>query len=190
MSKPYGLDMTLPDAVKLLRGLSLKAALDTIETLTGNSLPDDFETSYRQQTYAAFQLELQPVEGIIDFINTLHIPFCVASSGPVEKIRLNLSLVGLLEKFEGHIFSSFEIKSWKPDPGIFLHAAKTMGYTPEECIVIEDSPSGVMAATTGGFKVFGLANEETADELANAGAVVFHRFGALSKLLLAEGLLL
>ncbi len=189
MSKPYGLDMPLPDAVKLFRGLSLKAAFDKVEILTGNTLPDHFETTYRQQTYAAFQAELQPVEGIIDFISTLRIPFCVASSGPVEKIRLNLSLTGLLEKFEGHIFSSFEINSWKPDPGIFLHAAKTMGYTPEECIVIEDSPSGVIAATTGGFKVFGLANEETADELTAAGAVVFYRFDALRKLLLAEGLL-
>lgn len=188
MSKAYGLAMQLPDAVKLFRGLSLKAAFDTIESLTHTKLPDHFEQAYRQQTYAAFKTELQPVDGIIDFIGTLRIPFCVASSGPVEKIRLNLSLVGLLKQFEQHIFSSFEINSWKPDPGIFLHAAATMGYTPDECIVIEDSPSGVKAAIAGGFKVFGLADEHTAHELAAAGAIVFRRFDQLNKILVAEGL--
>ena len=90
----------------------------------------------------------------------IKVPFCVASSGPVEKIRLNLTTANLIDKFEGRIFSSYDIGSWKPEPGIFLHAAKTMGYSPEECLVIEDSIAGIKAAVAGGFKVYALGNEK------------------------------
>jgi len=183
MAKEFGLGIDLPDAIKKFRGLSLKDSFKKVEELIDKDLPDNFEKEYRRLTYNAFRSELKPIDGIFEFIEMLCIPFCVASSGPVEKIRLNLSLVGLLEKFENKIFSSFKINSWKPSPEIFLHAAKEMKFTPDECIVIEDSKPGVMAAVTGGFKVFGLADEHTAKELESAGAIIFYNFNELSNLL-------
>jgi beta-phosphoglucomutase-like phosphatase (HAD superfamily) len=107
----------------------------------------------------------------------------VASSGPLEKIRLNLSVTGLLDKFENKIYSSYEIKSWKPNPEIFLHAALQMGYAVDQCVVIEDSVAGVTAGVRGGFKVYGLATPHTKTILKEAGAITFDKISDLPYLL-------
>ena len=146
-------------------------------------LPADFEIEFRERTYEAFKTDLKAVNGIADLIEKLGIPFCVASSGPVEKIRLNLGLVNLLDQFENKIYSSYDIGSWKPDPGIFLHAAKRMGFEPEECAVIEDSASGIRAAIAGGFKVYALANEKMKKTFEQLGAIAFENMKELEKLL-------
>lgn len=183
MASEHGLEMSLEDAYKNFNGRSLKDCFQQIELAINSTLPDDFETTYRKKSFEAFKIHLKPVEGVIEFIDNLKIPYCVASSGPIEKINLNLKTTGLLEKFENKIFSSYQIKSWKPEPEIFLYAAQEMGFTVEDCIVIEDSKAGIMAAVKGGFKVFGLANHTNPKELENEGAIVFQSFHELASLL-------
>jgi beta-phosphoglucomutase-like phosphatase (HAD superfamily) len=107
----------------------------------------------------------------------------VASSGPVEKIKLNLGLVDLLDRFENRIYSSYDIGSWKPEPGIYLHAAASMGYDPKDCIVIEDSAAGIKAGRAGGFRVYALANEKKRDYFELLGALPFGRMKELESLL-------
>lgn len=154
-------------------GKSLKSAFDEIEKRLGNKLPEHFEKAYRARTYEAFKTQIKPVKGIHEVIDALSVPFCVASSGPPEKIKLNLRTTKLLDHFEGRIFSSYEIGSWKPDPGIFEHAAAKMGFKPSECVVIEDSIAGVQAARSGGFDVFGFGNLKNQAALEKEGAKVF-----------------
>jgi len=189
MVEQLGLKLNLEESIHTFRGMALKDCFLTLETLLNKPLPADFEKEYRRLSFNAFRNELQPVEGIAEFISLLKIPFCVASSGPVEKIKLNLSLVGLLDKFENHIFSSYQINSWKPEPDIYLHTAKEMGFAVDECIVIEDSKPGVIAAKTGGFTVFGFSNKHTAPELESAGADIFFSFETLYERLIAANLL-
>ena len=69
----------------------------------------------------------------------------------MEKIKRSLSIAGLLNHFNENIFSSYEIGSWKPDPSIFLHAAKEMGFKPNQCAVVEDSLVGITAAKAAGM---------------------------------------
>ena len=107
----------------------------------------------------------------------------MASSGPMDKIRLNLEVAGLLEKFEGRMFSSYQINSWKPEPGIFLHAAKEMGFEVKDCIVVEDSKAGVKAGISGGFKVYGFANGFNNEDLKVEGAELFSSYEELKELL-------
>ena len=120
MAKEHGLQMTLKEAIKVFSGRELKDCFKQIERLINKKLPDNFEKEFRQKTFEKFRTELKPVKGVKEFINALNISYCVASSGPVEKIKLNLTITGLIEKFEHKIFSSYQINSWKPDPGIFL----------------------------------------------------------------------
>ena len=189
MVEQSGLYLNVEESIHTFRGMALKDCFRVLETLLKKPLPADFEKEYRRLSFTAFRNELQPVEGITEFISLLKIPFCVASSGPVEKIKLNLSLVGLLDKFENHIFSSYQINSWKPEPDIYLHTAKEMGFAVNECIIIEDSKPGVIAAKTGGFKVFGFGNKHTAPELESAGADIFFSFESLYERLIAANLL-
>ena len=183
MSAEFGLEMTMEDAIKNFNGRRLKNIFDQIENLTGKKLPDSFETDFRKQTFETFKTDLKPVKGVTSFIDKLTVPYCVASSGPVEKITLNLTTTGLIHNFENRIYSSYEINSWKPDPDIFIHACKQMGFKIEQCIVIEDSAAGVIAGVKGGFKVFALANENNAQDLLDEGATVFYNYEELEGLL-------
>ena len=78
---------------------------------------------------------------------------CVASSSQLERIRLCLTKTGLIGYFEPNIFSASMVTNGKPAPDLFLHAARTMGYQPRNCIVIEDSPAGIRAAKAAGMTV-------------------------------------
>lgn len=183
MSAPFGLKMTMEEAVKNFNGRRLKNIFEQIEKLTDKKLPDSFETDFRKQTFEAFKTDLKAVKGVRKFIENLSVPYCVASSGPVEKITFNLTTTELIQNFENRIFSSYEINSWKPDPEIFIHACNQMGFKKEECIVIEDSVAGVIAGVKGGFKVFALANENNAQDLRDEGATVFYNYEELETIL-------
>ena len=183
MARELGFELGFEAAVEQFAGTSLKENLQFIQENIQDSLPEDFEKEFRTRTYQVFKTDLKAVDGIHQLIEKLQVPFCVASSGPMEKIRLNLGLVGLLDNFTGRIYSSYEIGKWKPDPGIFLHAAKEMKFAPEECVVIEDSDSGIRAALAGGFMVYALAREKKRQHFEQLGAVTFANMKELEQLL-------
>ena len=77
--------------------------------------------------------------------------------------------------FEGRVFSASMVARGKPHPDIFLHAAAEIGVPPWDCIVIEDSASGVIAGRAAGSTVIGLLaaghiREGHAATLKDAGA--------------------
>jgi HAD superfamily hydrolase (TIGR01509 family) len=183
MAAEHGFEMNIEDAYRNFNGRNLKDCFRHIEEAIAKKLPEEFENEYRIKSFEAFKTQVKPMEGVVEFINKLEIPYCVASSGPVDKIRLNLEVAGLLDKFEKRMFSSYQINSWKPEPGIFLHAAKQMGFEVKDCIVVEDSRAGVMAGTKGGFKVYGFANGFNNEDLENEGAILFSSYQELCKML-------
>jgi len=183
MAQEYGFKMELEDAYRNFNGRNLKDCFKHIEEAIEQKLPENFEMEYREKSFEAFKTQVKPMEGVVAFIDQLKIPYCVASSGPMDKIRLNLEVAGLLDKFEGKMFSSYQINSWKPEPGIFLHAAKEMRFDVKDCIVLEDSKAGVKAGISGGFKVYGFANGFNNEDLKEEGAELFNSYEELRKLL-------
>ncbi len=183
MANELGAAIDLEYAYRHFKGNALKNCIAQIAELVDSEMPLNFEADYRKRSFEKFKNEIQPVEGILDLIKNLEIPFCVASSGPENKIRLNLELTGLLPYFESKIFSCYTIKKWKPDPAVFLWAAETMGYQPSECLVIEDSPIGVNAALEGGFEVFGFTAHDYQNELEGKATRTFDDMLKLQELL-------
>lgn len=184
MAGDLGLFLSLDEAIVEFSGKSFHSIVSYIDERIKGNVPEDFETRFREKTFAVFKSELQPIEGIHKMLNGLSIPFCVASSGPRKKIELNLTKVGLIDKFPQHnIFSSFEIGSWKPDPKIYLFAAEKMGFEPGECAVIEDSVYGVQAAISGGFDTFAYAKSHNKQAFEDLGAIVFDSMENLETLL-------
>jgi HAD superfamily hydrolase (TIGR01509 family) len=152
---PFGLRMTAEQAMQAYVGGKMADCVADLECRLGQKLPDTFIPEVRRRTAEAYRMHLKPVEGALDVLQKLQLPFCVASSGPMEKIELSLALTGLARFFTGdRIFSAYDIGSWKPDPGLFLHAAKAMGVAPERCAVVEDSLRGVEAGTNAGMRTF------------------------------------
>lgn len=183
MAREMGFELDFKTAVERFAGVSMKENLQFIQDNIRKPLPDNFEREFRERSFQIYKTDLKAVKGIHDLIKKLRVPFCVASSGPPEKIRLNLRLVGLLDYFENRIFSSYDIGSWKPEPGIFLHAAGEMGFVPDDCVVVEDSASGIKAARAGGFRVYALAGEKRKELFMQLGATVFGSMPELEHLL-------
>jgi len=176
LAAEHGAQLDRDVEARELRGLKLAECVSGIEARSGVALPDTFIPEIRVRTAAAFRQRLQAMPGIHELLSSLRVPYCVASSAPREKTELSLSLTGLLRFFEGRIFSSYEVGSWKPEPGLFLHAAQTMGFTPESCAVIEDSEPGVAAGLAAGMQVFAFGFTPDARPQAESVRVVRDHF--------------
>jgi len=183
MANKLGANIDLEYALKHFKGGTIKGVINHIENLIEKPVPNDFVEVYRKESFELFKKEIKPITGVLDVLNNLEIPFCVASSGPEEKIKLNLKYAGLLDYFENNIFSCYTIQKWKPDPAIFIWAANTMGFAPEECIVIEDSITGIKAAKKGNFDVFGYTEHDYNNELEKEATMVFDKMEYLISLL-------
>ena len=145
------LDWDVDYIVAHFRGWKLNLIVEAIEDRIGRKLPDDFETTYRAHVAELFDAHLKPFDHVNETIAALDLPKCIASAGPLKKMRHSLGLTGLLPYFDPNLFSAYEINSWKPEPDLFLHAAKTMGFAPDTCLVVEDSPVGIEAARRAGM---------------------------------------
>jgi len=183
LANTQGANIDLDYAIKHYAGTSLRFVKDDIERIIGKKLPSNFDQEYRRISYLKFQTEIQPVQGIRKVLEALTTPFCVASNGPLAKMELNLQVAELYEYFRGNLFSAYEIGKWKPDPALFLHAADVMGFYPKECVVVEDSMSGIKAAKAGGFDVFGFAHNQNKEAFLKEGATVFSEMKELLSLL-------
>jgi HAD superfamily hydrolase (TIGR01509 family) len=148
-----------------------------IERHLGRALPPDFQTA-RDAAYAqAFRASLVEVPGVRSAVYELQATgwqTCVASSGSHARMRLTLGVTGLRSLFEGRIYGAEDVARGKPAPDLFLHAARDLGAIPAECVVVEDSPSGVAAARAAGMPVVGFAGLTPRAALADADVVITH----------------
>ena len=183
MAGDLGLPLDLEFVVREFLGKSLNDIMRYLDDRAKGRLPPTFEAEYRRRTFQAFKKELKPIAGIHSVLQNLKVPFCVASSGPLEKIRGNLATTGLIDRFQDRMFSCYDIERWKPDPAIFLHAASAMGFLPDECAVVEDSIVGVQAALAGGFDVFVYTKNGHGPQLDMRGVTSFDDMGELGPLL-------
>ncbi|KQV38161.1 MULTISPECIES: HAD family hydrolase [unclassified Rhizobium] len=149
-----GVEMDAEEATEKFLGKSLKSMSAILHDDYGLAVDDRFLEQMRLDLYRRFRAELQPVPGIAEALDELDVARCVASSSQPERIRLSLTITGLIDRLEPHIFSASMVENGKPAPDLFLHAAASMGVEPEACIVIEDSPAGVQAAKAAGMRVF------------------------------------
>ncbi|MEY4748495.1 MAG: hypothetical protein RIQ60_709 [Pseudomonadota bacterium] len=127
--------------------------------------PPDFEADFIRRVRAAseqrFRQGLDSLPGAADLLAllaspALGLPFCVATNGPREKVELTLALTGLREHFGAQVFCAYEVGSFKPAPGLFLHAAQALGVPPAACAVVEDSLPGIHAGLAAGMQVYAL----------------------------------
>lgn len=177
-----GLPTTQEESIDRYMGGSAASIIADIERRLGRRTPENFLKDFNAACFAAFDAELEPVDGIAALLDSLAESgtlTCVASSGDHEKLRRTLGHTGLLERFEGRIFSSTEVPNGKPAPDLFLHAASRMGVSPGRCAVVEDSPVGVTAAVAASMTVFGYAGRTPVERLAREGV---RTFGAMREL--------
>ncbi|KXH69170.1 haloacid dehalogenase-like hydrolase [Colletotrichum salicis] len=152
--------------------------------------PDELEsyvTREEDAVIAKLKAALKPCVGVDDQLERLQKDgkhtLSVVSSSAKRRVWASVVKVGQDKYFaEDVVFSaatSLPTPTSKPDPAIYLHAMKTLGKKPEECVAIEDSKSGTLSGTRAGIKVIGYVGPYAADKqaemekvLRDAGAVV------------------
>ncbi|MFK7806214.1 MAG: HAD family hydrolase [Saprospiraceae bacterium] len=178
-----GIPMLTEESQNMFKGGALSSVIEYVEKKLGKPIPYDFETVFRKRSFELFESSLEPIPGIVKALEELPHSKCVASNGPLKKMKFNLKLTKLMPYFDDNLFSAYDVNRWKPDPLLFLHAAKKMEVTAERCLVIEDSIHGVEAAVKAGMKVLGFALHSEGSELSAAGATVFKDMNELPKLI-------
>ncbi len=182
-----GLPTTLAEARRDYQGLLLAEVVVRAQERLGRPLPEDWLERFERERAEAFRRELAPVRGaaeVVEEVRAAGMTVCVASQGKPEKTRLSLELTGLRHLFgDGALFSAYSVARGKPHPDLFLHAAAEMGADPTGCVVVEDTPSGVLAGVSAGMRVFGYAADSDQQTLRQAGAEVFRSLDELPALL-------
>ena len=158
-------------------GKSLKDSLgyyiSTFQIKVPNTL--DLQTLYQEKDASYQNLarnNLQPFSGVIELLEYLKqslLQITVASSGTHEKIQFNLEQ-GKLQKYFSIITSADEVQHGKPNPDLFLLSAKKINLNPSNCLVIEDSVSGIKAAKAANMFTVGVTNTFDSKTLLEAGA--------------------
>jgi HAD superfamily hydrolase (TIGR01509 family) len=183
MLNELGIAVTPEDMYERFVGQSMAKCCELIAGMLRRPVPEGFVEQYRARTDAALASQLKAIPGIeatLDTIESIGVPYCVASNGTQEKMRTTLGITGLLARFEGRLFSVTEVANGKPAPDLFLHAASRYGVAPSSCRVIEDTATGVTAAVAAGMSVYGYCALTPERQLLEAGA--HHTFADMHRL--------
>ena len=137
-----------------MRSLGKKLGQPYLESLFGPTVDYTTLRCKRIELMDAYVAEygIAPKPGIyelLDYMEANGIAAAIASSSPMEFIEQHLSAVNLLHRFQ-KLCSGHAIPNGKPAPDIYLLAAKELGLQPEECLALEDSPTGILSAYRAG----------------------------------------
>jgi beta-phosphoglucomutase-like phosphatase (HAD superfamily) len=150
-----GWELSEQQVIERFVGRSDASFVAEIEAHLGRRLPPDWEEPFQHLYRDVFAAELTPVDGVVEALDQIKLPTCIASSA-----------------------------RGKPAPDLFLHAAAQMGVDPPACVVVEDSRYGVEAARAAGMRALGFAGGLTpAERLQGPRTLVFSDMRKLPSLL-------
>lgn len=110
---------------------------------------------------------ITPVPGLVPFLKALKeagIRTAVATSAPVENLDFVVDALDIRPYFDALLNESM-VSHPKPDPEIYQKAMEQLGVEPADCVIFEDSMTGIQAAKASGATVVGVATTQASDEL-------------------------
>ena len=173
-----GVTMSEAEAHRRFVCKTFAAMLDEVGREFGVNFPADASDQKDRRLLKLYETDLRAVDGVEQALEALgpqH--FSVASNSPCERVETALRLTRLTRFFGTRITTFEHVARGKPEPDVFIEAARRAGYAPEDCIVVEDSVTGVTAAQRAGCRVLGFTGthphpDEQAPKLLAAGARV------------------
>ena len=145
-----GYEMTFEQALEL-RSLDSSLAKELFKSWYGH---EEAYPAIRQRRKAIMEErnkteKLEGKPGVVEFLNALKllpIKVIIVTSSPVSRITEYLGSVGINMSFFDDVITTEKVSRGKPFPDVYKYACKTIGFSPEECIAVEDSPNGVKSA--------------------------------------------
>lgn len=170
----YGGDVTIHELETQYVGGTMAKVAERARA-TGIALPPAWEVEVYPRVFDMLRSGVPLIPGIeaaFDALDKVGIPYAVASNGPMEKMDITLGAhPSVLTRLTGRIHSAHTYGTAKPDPDLFLIAAKRLGAAPETCVVIDDSPAGCIAARRAGMLCFGFDRHGNGQRLIAEGAL-------------------
>lgn len=156
-------------------GKTFQAMIVEIEAERGITLPADLEARKDDVMVEAYTRDLKAIAGVAEALKAIALPKSIGTNGPRTRALLALHVTGLKSYFEERLTTFEDVERGKPFPDVYLLAAERAGFLPDECIVVEDSLTGVTAAVAAGCYTLGftgahLHRTEHALQLAELGA--------------------
>ncbi len=148
-----GYPMTREQALGM-RSLSREFGVAKLQSYFGESVSYEEVKQKRIELMDAF-IEKEGVEAkagvqeLMAYLKENGIKAAIATSSPLERTEKYLQSVGLKDSFD-KLISGYMVKKGKPEPDIYQLAAAELGLAPEECLALEDSPSGILSASRAG----------------------------------------
>ena len=152
-----------------MRSLSHEVGERQLKTYLGDAVDYQQVRSKRIELMTAFinenGVEYKPgIHELLDFLKENGFKIAVATSSPLDRTKEYLSQVGLVDAFD-ELVSGHMVEHGKPAPDIYLYAASRLGLKPEECLVLEDSPTGLLAAYRAGCIPVMIPDQDQPDEV-------------------------
>ncbi|RYF34353.1 MAG: HAD family phosphatase [Comamonadaceae bacterium] len=154
-----GWQLTAEESMRIFTGKAVRDEAALIEAHTGFAITPDWLAAFRERRNVALDAELVAVAGAPEAVRALHRVLggriACASGADRHKVELQLAKAGILDCFEGRVFSGHETPRSKPFPDVYLAAAKALDVDPGRCAVVEDTVTGATAGVAAGATVFG-----------------------------------
>lgn len=155
--------------LSLIKEYSLPIPPDEVESLV---------SAEEDAVISALESSLEPCEGVKQALDTFTAPnitLAVVSSSALRRVHVSLKKTGLDTYFGDRVYSaatSLPVPTSKPDPAVYLFAMDQLGVRPEECVAVEDSVSGTLAAVRAHIPTIGYVGAYEEDEREKMGAVL------------------
>ncbi len=174
--KKLGINIDSEDYQRRFAGVTTKNAFATIEQESGINISAQFLTETENKVVSALEQEAKVIPHVYEALQQIKISKIVVSNSHFDRLSKLLTLKKLIHFFDGYVFSADMVEHPKPAPDLYLYAARKMLVATEECLVIEDSTTGIQAAYQAGMKILGFINSQNSthqskEKLLKAGAL-------------------
>jgi len=162
----YGVELVEQELQSYMGRTSAMLLSDFIEKYRLDATLEEIYPKHKANLLRLYRDEVQPITGALELISDLtraKVDLALASSSDKDLISSVLEKFNLSSFFKV-VVSGEEMEQTKPHPGIFLEAARRLGYDPEECVVIEDSNAGVRAAKSAGIPCVGFQSPHSKNQ--------------------------
>jgi HAD superfamily hydrolase (TIGR01509 family) len=179
MLNEAGWTLSTQECMRIFLGKTVRSEAARIQAHTGRPLTDEWMATFYERRNAKLKTQLKPMVGAVAAVQAVHGllqgRIACASGADRFKVEMQLAQVGLMQYFEGRIFSGHEMPATKPAPDVYLAAAAALNVPAARCLVIEDTVTGVTAGVAAGATVIGYSpagpGHSSAVALRGAGAV-------------------
>ena len=155
-----GWALSQDECARIFIGHTVREMRSLIEAHTGKPFSEAWLQDFYARRNAALEERLVIMQGAPQAVMAAraHTGDCIACASGADRFKVEMQLrkVGLLEHFEGRIFSGHETPRSKPAPDVYLAAMAHLGVEPAQCLVIEDTAPGATAGVAAGATVWGL----------------------------------